>query len=286
MSLFALSLIIVSAFMHATWNFWAKKSKGGFAFVWLYMATSTVIYAPFVIGLFIIQEVTLGWVAFAFIAGSALIHLVYSLTLQKGYQIGDFSLIYPVARGIGPAIVAIMAVVLHQEKLSAIALGGIILIMISIFVISGGIQAIKKTETMLPLLYGLIIGCMIATYTILDKGAVGVASIAPLLLNYGSIVGQMILLLPLALKNWKQVKDDWQKHRKEVIGIGVLNPLAYILVLTAMTFTQVSLVAPVREMSIVIGTLMGAKMLSEGFGTRRIIAAATMVIGIIIITIS
>ncbi|MDY0395088.1 hypothetical protein RWE15_12490 [Virgibacillus halophilus] len=110
MSALALSLIVMSAFMHATWNYLAKRSAGGFAFVWLYMSVSTVIFAPFVIGLFFLQSISFGWMELAFIAGSALIHVVYALMLQKGYKIGDFSLVYPVARGIGPAIVAISAV--------------------------------------------------------------------------------------------------------------------------------------------------------------------------------
>ncbi|MFD2210413.1 EamA family transporter [Virgibacillus halophilus] len=286
MSALALSLIVMSAFMHATWNYLAKRSAGGFAFVWLYMSVSTVIFAPFVIGLFFLQSISFGWMELAFIAGSALIHVVYALMLQKGYKIGDFSLVYPVARGIGPAIVAISAVFLFHETLSLISIIGIILIIGSIFVISGGLQAIRGADTLFPLLYGLMIGCLIAAYTLLDKAAVGFALMPPLLLNYGTIVGQVLMLTPKALRNVDQVKSDWKEHRKEAIGIGILNPLAYILVLTAMTFTQVSHVAPVRELSILIGTVMGAKMLSEGLGYRRIVAAATMVLGIIVITLS
>lgn len=146
MSLLALSMIILSAFMHATWNFWAKRSEGALTFVWLYMLASTIIYASFVIAFFLLQSISFGLIELAFVVGSALIHLVYSLTLQKGYKIGDFSLVYPVARGVGPAIVAVMAVFLYQEKLSLIALGGTVLIMGSIFIISGGIQAIRKTK--------------------------------------------------------------------------------------------------------------------------------------------
>ncbi|WP_099159696.1 EamA family transporter [Virgibacillus ndiopensis] len=286
MSLLALSLIILSAFMHATWNYLAKRSGGGFAFVWLYLAVSIIVYAPFVIAMFIITTIHLGWVEIGFIVGSAIIHLVYSLTLQKGYKIGDFSLIYPVARGTGPMIVAIAAVFIFDESLSIIGIIGILLIIGSVFAITGGIQAIRKTSTVLPLVYGLIIGVIISAYTLFDKGAVGVILIPPLLLNYGTFLGQLLFLTPKALRNWEEVKSDWVNHRKEAIGVGILNPLAYILVLSAMTFAPVSYVAPVREVSILIGTIIGTKLLAEGFGMRRIIAAATMITGIIIVTIS
>ncbi|WP_188456926.1 EamA family transporter [Virgibacillus oceani] len=286
MSLLALSLIILSAFMHATWNYLAKRSLGGYPFVWLYLAVSTIIYAPFVIGMFIFSSVHIGWVEVWFIAGSAIIHLMYSLTLQKGYKIGDFSLVYPVARGTGPMIVAILAVYIFDESLSITGVIGILLIIGSVFTISGGIQAIRNTSTLLPLVYGIIIGVIISSYTLFDKAAVGVLLIPPLLLNYGTFLGQLLFLTPKVLRNWDAVKDDWINHRNKAIGVGILNPLAYILVLSAMTFTPVSYVAPVREVSILIGTIIGTKLLAEGFGTRRIIAAGTMIAGIIIVTLS
>lgn len=286
MSLLALILIIISAFMHATWNYLAKRSQGGLAFVWLYMAVSTVIYAPFVIGMFIWQPFHIGWVGWAFIIGSAVIHLVYALTLQKGYKIGDLSLVYPVARGTGPLIVAVAAVFIYAETLTPLSMIGIILITISIFIITGGVQALKQKSAFVPLLYGLLIGILIASYTLVDKGAVSIAHIPPLLLTYGGMIGQLLFLTPFAVRRWNDVRYDWQYHRKEAIGVGILMQLAYILVLTAMTFTQVSHVAPVREMSILIGTVMGTRLLAEGFGRRRIISAIIMVLGVIAVALA
>ncbi|ASK62200.1 EamA family transporter [Virgibacillus phasianinus] len=286
MSLLAFVLIIISAFMHATWNYLAKRSNGGFAFVWLYTAISATVYAPFVIFLLIYQNISIGWLEIGFIAGSAIIHLGYALTLQNGYKIGDLSLIYPVARGTGPMLVAIIAVFIYDEQLSPAGIMGIILIILSVFIITGGLRVLKQSAAIMPLGYGFLIGIMIAGYTLLDKGAVSVFLISPLLLNYGSILGQLILLSPYARSHWKDVRSDWKSHRKEAIGVGVLNPLAYILVLTTMVFTPVSYVAPVREVSILIGAIMGMVLLSEGFGLRRIVAAGIMVIGIVAIALS
>ncbi len=285
MSVLALVLVIISAFMHATWNYLAKRSAGGYTFVWLYMAVSIVVYAPFVIGLLMLMEHHIGWMELGFMAGSAAIHLAYSLLLQKGYKIGDLSLVYPVCRGTGPLLVAIAAVFIYDEQLTTLGIIGIALITCSIFVITGGMQAIKKANTFVPLLYGLLIGVLIASYTLLDKGAVSVVMISPLLLTYGSMIGQVLVLSPFVLRRRSEISREWRLHWKEAIGVGVLNQLAYILVLTAMTFTPVSHVAPVREMSIVIGTIMGSRMLSEGFGARRIAAAGTMVAGVIAVAL-
>ncbi|GAB4073087.1 DMT family transporter [Barrientosiimonas marina] len=285
MSILALALIIVSAFMHATWNYLAKRSEGGDTFVWLYMVVSLLVYAPFVIGFIVLQGVQIGWLEVGFMAGSALIHLAYSLLLQKGYKVGDLSLIYPICRGTGPLIVAVAAFFIYGEKLSAAGIIGILLITFSIFVITGGLDAIKKASTLVPVSYGLLIGVMIASYTLLDKGAVSVVMMQPLILIYGSIVFQALILTPFVVRDWQRVRQEWREHKQEAIGVGILNQLAYILVLIAMTFTPVSHVAPVREMSILIGTILGSFMLKEGFGIRRIAAACTMVAGVITIAL-
>lgn len=94
-------------------NYLAKRSEGGFAFMWLYMIISTIAYAPLIAGMFILTEIHIGWLEVGFIAGSAVIHLAYSLLLQKGYKIGDFSLVYPVCRGTGPLLVSLLW---HYQK--------------------------------------------------------------------------------------------------------------------------------------------------------------------------
>lgn len=285
MSLLALILIIISAFMHATWNYLAKSSGGGVTFVWLYLAVSTVVYAPFVASLFIIQTPNIGWLEVSFIAGSGLIHLAYAVILQRGYKIGDLSLIYPIARGTGPMLVAITAFFIFNERLHPVGIIGVCLILISVFIITGGVQALKKVHSLYPVYYGLLIGVMIAGYTLVDKGAVSVFMISPLLINYGGILAQLLFLTPLAKKEWAQVRKDWNDHRKKAIGVGVLNPLAYILILVTMIYTPVSYVAPVRELSILIGAIMGTYLLKEGFGRRRIIASVIMTIGIVAVAL-
>ncbi|MBD8006197.1 EamA family transporter [Bacillus norwichensis] len=286
MSLLAFIIILISAFMHATWNYLAKQSEGGFIFVWLYMAVSTIVYLPFVIGFFFINEIHLGWMEFVFIFGSAIVHMAYALTLQKGYRVGDLSIVYPLARGSAPMLIAIAAFFLFEEKLSIIGVMGISFIVLSIFILTGDLRRFKQNNSGKAVFYGLLTGLLISFYTLLDKGAVSFILISPLLLNYGSILGQFLLMTPLALKKKQKVKKEWNLNKKKAIGVGILSPLAYLLVLITMQFTPVSHVAPVREISILIGTVMGTKILTEGVGIRRPTAAVIMVIGIISVALS
>lgn len=285
MSLLALILIIISALMHATWNYLSKRSEGGLVFVWLYMAVSSVIYIPLALIYIIFQDIHIGWIELVIIIASSSVHLAYSLTLQKGYKVGDLSLIYPVARGAGPMIATLGAIYIYNEQPSIFEFIGILFIVISVFAFTGGFTAMKNSD-LKPFGYGILIGAMIAGYTLLDKGAVSVLLISPLLLSYGNVLGQVILLTPFVWKRRGEIAYEWKSKRKEIIGVGILNPLAYLLILITMVFTPLSHVATVREISILIGTIMGTKLLAEGFGMRRLAAAFVMVIGVIIVALN
>ncbi len=90
-----------------------------------------------------------------------------------------------------------------------------------------------------------------------------------------------LLEIRLALRHWRSARNEWRTHRFEAVGVALLVPLSYILVLTALQFTPVSYVAPAREISILIGTVMGTHFLSEGDVRRRLIAAGSMVLGVV-----
>lgn len=278
MSAFAFSLILVAAFCHATWNLLAKKAGGGTPFVWLYGTASAVLYTPLYVLFFFLHPAPLNAVAVLFLTVSGAIHLAYFLLLQRGYGFGDLSLIYPLARGTGPLLSAGAAIAFFGERPSGLAIAGALLVAASIFLFAqpskrGGRQS-KAVGA------GLSIGVLIACYTLWDKQGVSVHGVAPLLMEFGTITGRAVLLAPAAARNWGEVTEQWRAHRAAVIWIGLLNPLAYLLVLWVMISTPVSYVAPAREVSILIGTIFGAKVLAEGAAKRRIFAAAAMVCGI------
>lgn len=97
---------------------------------------------------------------------------------------------------------------------------------------------------------------------------------------YAIDVGRVVLLAPITFRRWDEAQREWRDQRLQIIAIGILCPLPCILVLTALVTTPVNYIAPPREVSILIGTVMGTRWLSEGHARRRIPAAAAIVLGV------
>ena len=277
---FALLLIVIAAFSHAAWNYLAKKACGGTPFIWLMSALSALIYSPLLIWVLINSSISLKPSHLALILGSAVLHLLYFMLLDKGYRVGDLSVIYPLARGTGPLLSTITAIVWLGESPSPVALVGTLLIGVGIVIISGNPFSQKGSGSRESILYALLCGTAIAGYTIVDKIAVSTYLLPPLLMDWCTNFGRMLLLSPYAIRNWGKVVEQWHCHRREVLGVSILSPLAYILVLTAMVFSPVSYVAPAREISILIGALLGAKLLAEKNAKTRFAGAAAMLAGL------
>ena len=274
----ALTLILVSAAMHASWNLLAKRAKGGAAFVWLTAFWAALLYAPLVIAYSLWQRPTLSGLQLLFLIGTIVLHIGYFVSLQRGYQHGDLSLVYPLARGSGPLLATLGAVILLGERPSWLALTGLLLIAGNVFLLTGGLNS---TAGRWAVRYGLLTGLFIASYTLWDKVAVSALLIPPLLYDWASNVGRSILLAPLALRRRQEVQALWRSHRREVLGVAVLSPLSYLLILFVMTSTPVHYVAPAREISILIAALLGAGALAEGDAKRRLLGAVGMVLGLL-----
>ena len=130
--------------------------------------------------------------------------------------------------------------------------------------------------------YALVTGTFIAAYTLWDKQAVSRFAMSPILLDWGANLGRALLTHSFRTATLAAARGtNGEIHRFEAIGVALLVPLSYILVLTAMQFTPVSYVAPAREISILIGTAMGTRLLAEGDVRRRLAAAGAMVLGVV-----
>lgn len=281
MSHAALGLVLAAAFIHATWNLLAKRLGGGPALVWLFGVLSVCLYAPLTAAVLLVQKPHVGAVQLAFMAGTAVLHLAYFLVLQSGYRAGDLSLVYPLARGTGPMLSTAAAILIFRERPTPVAILGTVLIGVGIFLLASAPRALGRTDTRRAVGFAVLTGVIIAAYTLWDKRAVGALGIPPLLLEWSSNFGLTMLITPVALARFDQVRRLWRSQRRDVILMAVLTPLSYILVLTALVFTPVSYVAPAREISILIGTAMGTRLLAEGDAGRRMVAAAAMVLGVV-----
>lgn len=282
MSPLALILILLAAVIHASWNFLVKRIGAGAAGLWLYGTLSVICYLPVALGLALLGRPLIPPAGYAFMAGSAVLHIGYFIFLQRGYREADLSVVYPVARGTGPLLTAVGAVLILGETASAGAVVGTVLVAAGIFLLAGGLHfsTIRSERLSAGLRYGLLTGLFIGGYTLWDKHAVSALLVPPVIMYWGTTLALSALLAPAAVVRWPQVRRHWIEHRRALFAIAVLSPLSYILVLTAMVFTPVSYVAPAREISILIGTAMGTQWLAEGHTPHRLAGAAAMVAGV------
>ena len=280
-----LALVLTAAVLHATWNLLAKRAQGAdtVAFVWLTTALSTTIYVPVVAVWLIVVPLRQPLTALdlAFIAGTAVIHSAYFLLLQRGYRVGDLSLVYPLARGTGPLLASIAAVLFLGERPGILGATGIAAIVAGIFVAAG--TRLHVARARISAAYGLATGATIAAYTLWDKHAVSVLAISPIVYEVGHFCVRTALMAPLVWSGERRraLGPTWRAYRTELLGVAVLSPLAYILVLFALVVAPVSLVAPAREVSIVFGALLGARLFAEGDVRRRVAGALLILAGIV-----
>lgn len=279
MSVLGVVLVLAAACCHATWNFYVKRINGGPELVWLFSLLSVVLYLPVAIFIFVTQRPVFGVLEVLFIAGSAVLHLGYFLLLQQGYRKGDLSLVYPTARATGPFLSVSFAVIFLGEHLTPQILTGGISIIVGVLFLTGGFKR-GAVNVSASITFGLGAGALIGSYTVWDAYAVSVLLVSPLLLDYASSLGRCVLLAPYAVKRKTLVASYWNEQRVAVICIAVFNPLAYILVLYALTFTPVMYVAPIRELSVLITVLLGTLLLGESGLRQRLGWAALILAGV------
>jgi drug/metabolite transporter (DMT)-like permease len=276
----------MAAVLHATWNILAKHARpvSTTAFVWLCTAFSAALWVPVVAVLLVVAPLSRGFdlVIFGFVVGAAVLHALYFPLLQRGYRDGDLSLVYPLARGTGPLLSSIAAVIFLGERPGVLGAVGIAAIVGGIFLATGATLRVARVRTSVA--YGIATGAAIAAYTLWDKHVVAVLAFSPIVYEIARAVAQTIIMAPFAVTTGAQraaLAATWSACRREVLGVALLSPVAYVLVLFALARAPVSFVAPAREISIVFGALLGARLFGEGDALQRGAAAVLMLAGIV-----
>ncbi|MDQ5981129.1 MAG: hypothetical protein QG602_4107, partial [Verrucomicrobiota bacterium] len=187
MTLPALALVLVAAFIHAGWNFAAKRSGGGLPFVWVSSVFALGLYAVAGVAYWLwhqpVLPVGLWWV----VAGSGVLKTIYSLLLQRAYRHGDFSLVYPLTRGTAPLLATVGAIVFFGERPTPLALAGGGIIIACVFLLTGGPGLLQADRAHLRqgIFYGLACAACVGTYTVWDQRAVAHLQLPPVLYDGG-----------------------------------------------------------------------------------------------------
>jgi drug/metabolite transporter (DMT)-like permease len=287
---FVLVLVVLAALAHAAWNVLAKTASGGATFVWLFSTAAAAIWLPVVAVSLVVDPGSLGLEGVGFMAGSGALHGLYFVLLQRGYREGDLSLVYPLARGTGPLLSTLAALVIFSERPSALALAGGAIIVAAVFSLAGAGGGARTARTMAAdrrraVAFALLTGVAIASYTLWDKQAVGPLGLQPILYYWGTNLAETAVLTPFVVHRRAEVRRTWRAYRRQALGVAVLSPLAYVLVLFALAHAPVSYVAPARELSILVGAVAGTTVLAEGHRRRRLAAAGAIFVGIVALAI-
>ncbi|MFQ5830241.1 MAG: SMR family transporter [Candidatus Methylomirabilia bacterium] len=277
----ALALVIGAAVLHSTWNALAKQGHDQLVFLWSSVTLATLLLAPF--GVRGLRVEGLPATALPFVVATILLHALYFYALGRSYRSGEFSLVYPVARGLGVALVPILALLLFGERLSPLGTAGVTLVVLGIVGLhliprawsavggqSGGVGA----GTWWALLTGLII----AAYSLVDKA--GVARLHPVPYIWLMGLGSIVVLLPVVLLKREALRLEWSVNWRTIMAASAMNLTAYLLVLFAFRLSKVGYVVAARELSIVISAIIGSLWLNEGRLGPRLAGAGLVLLGV------
>ncbi|MCJ7663597.1 MAG: DMT family transporter [Desulfobacterales bacterium] len=285
MTLYVFLLVLFSAFCHATWNFAARKAAGNLMAVWLGLWLGCAVMLPGAIGIIIhsgIRE-TMQLQGITCIIATGLIHTVYFRLLAAGYEAGEISLVYPIARGSGIALTAILAGLLLREQLTLLGSIGIGLVCLGIISLSTGRH--KRADDTKAIRLALCIGASIVAYSLVDK--IGVSYINPVVYICSMFLIAGIALTPMLIRRYRgQLGKEARQNIGYAVIIGIGSAGTYLMILFAFTRGPVNYIVAVREFAVVLGALAGIIFLKERFTLAKALAICVIVIGILGIKLS
>lgn len=279
-------MIILSAFIHALWNFFAKQSKDKLIFLWLAKIFQAIIYLPLIIVILRQNAISLyGWYA---IIGSGAIHTLYWFFLAKAYSDEDLSLVYPISRS-APALVLVFAVIFLREKVSLLGFFGIITVLIGVYIVSTNSFSFIKAANLSHqfknkgVAFSFLTLFTVTAYSLIDK--IGSNYVNPIVYVYLFDSIAFVGLSPIILLNRQmgKIKIEWESNHIKILLTGIMVIFSYSLAIFVMKRSPVSYVVSIRESGIVFGVLLGSLILKEKYGRIRLAASIIILAGISLI---
>jgi drug/metabolite transporter (DMT)-like permease len=285
----ALALVLGAAAIHAAWNALAKKAHHPIAFLWSSVVIATAALGPF--GLRYLPQGGIPGAAVPFVIATTLIHAVYFYALARAYGSGgDLSLVYPIARGLGVALVPLVAFAVLDERPSTLGAAGVALVVVGIAGISLASSSLAPSPTggregrVRGLILGrgtgwaVLTGLTIAAYSLVDKAGVARLHPLPYLVVLGA--GISLLLAPFVWRARSAFVHEWRVNWRAILVASTLNLTSYLLVLFAFRLAKAGYVVAARESAIVLSVLIGWLWLGERGLGRRLAGAAVVLAGV------
>jgi drug/metabolite transporter (DMT)-like permease len=282
MPILAVVLLLTSAVLHALWNLILKQSSEKYIAMGWQVIISGIIS---VVALFFTGLPPRSMWIFALI--SMTLEAIYFVLLSFAYSDHDFSLIYPVARGAAPALVVLWSFLFLQEVPSTLGFIGIATIVLGLVII--GATSLFQPHEGKPKFRGIAIALSIALvisiYTLIDGFAVKHGPVMPYGLSMFMLVP--VLTTPVIVRHYGRdhFVKAWKDQPVRLILVGFLGVIAYLFALFAYSIAPVNYSEAIREVSVVIGAFAGWQLLGEKLGKTRVLGAAVIFAGIVLIAV-
>ncbi len=282
MPLFALALLLAAALLHAGWNVLLKQADERYLTIWLALVASAVISVPI-----LIIELPPLHAIWPLALASAVAETTYYLLLARAYRSADFSLVYPIARGAAPALLALWAILFLGEMPSSTGLLGLLIIIGGLVIVGSRRMADSAAvPDQQSILLPLAVAVCISIYSAIDGAAVQIAAAVPYTALIFVLTAAMVTPFVVRHYGLGAMRHTMRRRLPRAALIGTLSLAAYALVLAAYRLAPVSYAGAVREISVVVGALAGRLLFGEPFGMRRTIGAAIIFAGILLIALA
>lgn len=278
MSTLTFLLVILSALLHASWNFVAKKHAGNYSVIYLSFLFSSVVTG--IVAIPYIKGIELNTDLVVLLLAAGVFHAIYGFVLTFAYKNGDISTLYPIVRGSGIAGAVMLSMVILHEHLSSISGFGVYIVISGIAILS--YRRNRKATSPKGIFLALVCGALIMCYTIMDK--LLVADIHPIPVMAASQIVSAMLFFPYVLTQRRnELKTTLKTLLFPVMLISVIATSSYLIILFVMQIAPISRIVAVREASVVFGAIAGYVILKEHFSRLRLIGVVLVMMGIILV---
>jgi drug/metabolite transporter (DMT)-like permease len=284
MILLALGLLLIAAASHATWNLLVKRAQEKQVMTWLGLLVGVLIYLPIVF-LNPINVLSI-W---PLVLSSALVETIYYIALLRAYEHGDFSLVYPMARGTAPALLAVWAALFLGERPTLLGVIGISLLVLGLIVVGGKVWwSLRKVAKLSTNALGIALGVAlcISIYSTIDGAAVHRVNPLPYTVIIIGLAAVMITPAILLRYGRAAVVKEWRTNWLPILLVGILTLLSYMLALKSYTIIRVSYGGAIREVSVVFAAFLGWRLLNEELGAIRLVGSGLIFAGIVVIALA
>jgi drug/metabolite transporter (DMT)-like permease len=269
--------VLAAAVTHATWNAIAHGIKDQTLAFALIGVGGITVSIPLVIVAALPRSS-----CWPYLLASIAIHVFYNLLLMQCYRLGEFSQVYPLARGISPLVVTILAAVFVHEHLALPQIGGVIVVSAGLaFLVFGGRRPGRGA-----FLAAVGTGLTIAAYTTVDGVGVRLSASPVGYIGWLMILESLCVPMFAAVRRRRVLLKQPPRILLSGLAAGALSVLAYGLVLWAQTRGALAPIAALRETSVIFGAIIGTLVFREPFGRNRIIATVLVVAGIVLLNVA